>query len=72
MYFLKGMLTREQKEKTLYLTAFSLIGFEKAIGICPLQVSLVEWQDFKVTQSWMEYILRQFTLLYLVLEKGKN
>lgn len=34
---LQGMLTREQKEKTLYLTAFSLIGFEKAIGICPLQ-----------------------------------
>ncbi|XP_053137809.1 complement C5 isoform X2 [Hemicordylus capensis] len=34
---LQGTLPKEQKEKTLYLTAFSLIGFEKAIHICPLQ-----------------------------------
>ncbi|XP_034969300.2 complement C5 isoform X1 [Zootoca vivipara] len=34
---LQGTLPKEQKEKTLYLTAFSLIGFEKSIHICPLQ-----------------------------------
>uniref|UniRef100_A0A8D2JHJ7 Complement C5 n=1 Tax=Varanus komodoensis TaxID=61221 RepID=A0A8D2JHJ7_VARKO len=34
---LQGTLPNEKKEKTLYLTAFSLIGFEKVINLCPLQ-----------------------------------
>ncbi|XP_042334268.1 complement C5 [Sceloporus undulatus] len=34
---LQGTSAKEMKEKTLYLTAFSLIGFVKAIHICPLQ-----------------------------------
>ncbi|XP_061459913.1 complement C5 isoform X2 [Rhineura floridana] len=34
---LQGTLPKEQKEKTLYLTAFCLIGIEKAIHVCPLQ-----------------------------------
>nr|XP_020664785.1 complement C5 isoform X1 [Pogona vitticeps]XP_020664786.1 complement C5 isoform X2 [Pogona vitticeps] len=33
---LQGTLPKEQKENTLYLTAFSLIGFAKSIHICPL------------------------------------
>ncbi|NXG77443.1 CO5 protein, partial [Baryphthengus martii] len=34
---LQGTLPRETKEKTLYLTAFSVIGIEKSIKICPAQ-----------------------------------
>ncbi|XP_054249289.1 complement C5 [Indicator indicator] len=34
---LQGTLPREAKEKNLYLTAFSLIGIEKSITICPTQ-----------------------------------
>ncbi|KAM6316161.1 complement C5 [Podargus strigoides] len=34
---LQGTLPREAKEKTLYLTAFSVIGIEKSIKICPTQ-----------------------------------
>ncbi|NXA34849.1 CO5 protein, partial [Eudromia elegans] len=34
---LQGTLPTEAKEKSLYLTAFSLIGIEKAIKICPTQ-----------------------------------
>ncbi|PKK24270.1 complement component 5 [Columba livia] len=34
---LQGTLPREAKEKSLYLTAFSLIGIEKSIQICPTQ-----------------------------------
>ncbi|XP_054854466.1 complement C5 [Eublepharis macularius] len=34
---LQGTLPQEQQEKTLYLTAFSLIGMEKAVHLCPLQ-----------------------------------
>ncbi|XP_075295627.1 complement C5 isoform X3 [Opisthocomus hoazin] len=34
---LKGTLPREAKEKSLYLTAFSVIGIEKSIKICPTQ-----------------------------------
>nr|XP_060613343.1 complement C5 [Anolis sagrei ordinatus] len=33
---LQGTLPKEKKEHTLYLTAFTLIGFTKAIHICPL------------------------------------
>ncbi|KAM9218014.1 complement C5 [Leptosomus discolor] len=34
---LQGTLPGEAKEKTLYLTAFSVIGIEKSIKICPTQ-----------------------------------
>ncbi|NXE19189.1 CO5 protein, partial [Ardeotis kori] len=34
---LQGTLPREAKEKSLYLTAFSVIGIEKSIKICPTQ-----------------------------------
>uniref|UniRef100_A0A8C6JKX2 Uncharacterized protein n=1 Tax=Melopsittacus undulatus TaxID=13146 RepID=A0A8C6JKX2_MELUD len=34
---LQGTLPREAKEKSLYLTAFSVIGIEKSIQICPTQ-----------------------------------
>ncbi|NXD09200.1 CO5 protein, partial [Nothocercus nigrocapillus] len=34
---LQGTLPTEAKEKSLYLTAFSLIGIEKTIKICPTQ-----------------------------------
>ncbi|NXW58611.1 CO5 protein, partial [Eurystomus gularis] len=34
---LQGTLPREAKEKALYLTAFSVIGIEKSIKICPTQ-----------------------------------
>ncbi|XP_075572529.1 complement C5 isoform X1 [Pelecanus crispus] len=34
---LQGTLPREAKEKSLYLTAFSLIGIVKSIKICPTQ-----------------------------------
>ncbi|XP_009997244.1 PREDICTED: complement C5 [Chaetura pelagica] len=34
---LQGTLPREAKEKSLYLTAFSIIGIEKSINICPTQ-----------------------------------
>uniref|UniRef100_A0A663F1Q6 Complement C5 n=1 Tax=Aquila chrysaetos chrysaetos TaxID=223781 RepID=A0A663F1Q6_AQUCH len=34
---LQGTLPREGKEKSLYLTAFSVIGIEKSIKICPTQ-----------------------------------
>ncbi|NXK43996.1 CO5 protein, partial [Chauna torquata] len=34
---LQGVLPREAKEKSLYLTAFSVIGIEKSIKICPTQ-----------------------------------
>ncbi|NXA03173.1 CO5 protein, partial [Sapayoa aenigma] len=34
---LQGTLPREAKEKSLYLTAFSIIGIEKSIKICPTQ-----------------------------------
>ncbi|NXS53036.1 CO5 protein, partial [Brachypteracias leptosomus] len=34
---LQGTLPREAKEKILYLTAFSVIGIEKSIKICPTQ-----------------------------------
>ncbi|NWQ80221.1 CO5 protein, partial [Columbina picui] len=34
---LQGTLPREAKEKSLYLTAFSLIGIEKSVQICPTQ-----------------------------------
>ncbi|NXJ75425.1 CO5 protein, partial [Trogon melanurus] len=34
---LQGKLPREAKEKALYLTAFSVIGIEKSIKICPTQ-----------------------------------
>ncbi|XP_010185264.1 PREDICTED: complement C5, partial [Mesitornis unicolor] len=34
---LQGTLPREAKEKTLYLTAFCVIGIEKSIKICPTQ-----------------------------------
>ncbi|NWX16425.1 CO5 protein, partial [Aegotheles bennettii] len=34
---LQGTLPKEAKEKTLYLTAFSVIGIEKSIKICPTQ-----------------------------------
>uniref|UniRef100_A0A8C3CRP2 Complement C5 n=1 Tax=Cairina moschata TaxID=8855 RepID=A0A8C3CRP2_CAIMO len=34
---LQGTLPREAKEKSLYLTAFSIIGIEKSMKICPTQ-----------------------------------
>uniref|UniRef100_A0A8C0BII2 Complement C5 n=1 Tax=Buteo japonicus TaxID=224669 RepID=A0A8C0BII2_9AVES len=34
---LQGTLPREGKEKSLYLTAFSVIGIEKSIKMCPTQ-----------------------------------
>ncbi|NWV40249.1 CO5 protein, partial [Grantiella picta] len=34
---LQGTLPRESKEKSLYLTAFSLIGIDKSVKICPTQ-----------------------------------
>ncbi|NXM65815.1 CO5 protein, partial [Serilophus lunatus] len=34
---LQGTLPREAKEKSLYLTAFSIIGIEKSIKMCPTQ-----------------------------------
>ncbi|NWW08684.1 CO5 protein, partial [Oreocharis arfaki] len=34
---LQGTLPREAKEKSLYLTAFSIIGIDKSIKICPTQ-----------------------------------
>ncbi|KFP32463.1 Complement C5, partial [Colius striatus] len=34
---LQGTLPREAKEKSLYLTAFSVIGIEKSIKMCPTQ-----------------------------------
>ncbi|NXS27545.1 CO5 protein, partial [Pomatostomus ruficeps] len=34
---LQGTLPQEAKEKTLYLTAFSIIGIDKSIKICPTQ-----------------------------------
>ncbi|KFV90475.1 Complement C5, partial [Eurypyga helias] len=34
---LQGTLPKEAKEKSLYLTAFSVIGIEKSITICPTQ-----------------------------------
>uniref|UniRef100_A0A8D2N1R1 Complement C5 n=1 Tax=Zonotrichia albicollis TaxID=44394 RepID=A0A8D2N1R1_ZONAL len=34
---LQGTLPREAKEKSLYLTAFSLIGIDKSMKICPTQ-----------------------------------
>uniref|UniRef100_A0A8C3P340 Complement C5 n=1 Tax=Chrysemys picta bellii TaxID=8478 RepID=A0A8C3P340_CHRPI len=34
---LQGTLPKEAKEKTLYLTAFSVIGLAKAIHLCPTQ-----------------------------------
>ncbi|NXN90143.1 CO5 protein, partial [Bombycilla garrulus] len=34
---LQGTLPREAKEKSLYLTAFSIIGIDKAVKICPTQ-----------------------------------
>ncbi|NWT43397.1 CO5 protein, partial [Chroicocephalus maculipennis] len=34
---LQGTLPREAKEQSLYLTAFSVIGIEKSIKICPTQ-----------------------------------
>ncbi|XP_010292753.1 PREDICTED: complement C5 [Phaethon lepturus] len=34
---LQGTLPREAKEKSLYLTAFSVIGIEKSVKICPTQ-----------------------------------
>ncbi|NXB82166.1 CO5 protein, partial [Donacobius atricapilla] len=34
---LQGTLPREAKEKSLYLTAFSVIGIDKSIKICPTQ-----------------------------------
>ncbi|NWI96352.1 CO5 protein, partial [Pitta sordida] len=34
---LQGTLPKEAKEKSLYLTAFSIIGIEKSIKICPTQ-----------------------------------
>ncbi|XP_027741708.1 complement C5 [Empidonax traillii] len=34
---LQGTLPREAKEKSLYLTAFSIIGIDKAIKICPTE-----------------------------------
>ncbi|XP_049689315.1 complement C5 isoform X1 [Accipiter gentilis] len=34
---LQGTLPREGKEKSLYLTAFSVIGIEKSIKLCPTQ-----------------------------------
>ncbi|XP_017665589.1 PREDICTED: complement C5 isoform X1 [Lepidothrix coronata] len=34
---LQGTLPREAKEKSLYLTAFCIIGIDKAIKICPTQ-----------------------------------
>ncbi|NXG04776.1 CO5 protein, partial [Sakesphorus luctuosus] len=34
---LQGTLPREAKEKTLYLTAFSIIGIDRSIKICPTQ-----------------------------------
>ncbi|XP_010115949.1 PREDICTED: complement C5 [Chlamydotis macqueenii] len=34
---LQGTLPKEAKEKSLYLTAFSVIGIEKSIKICPAQ-----------------------------------
>uniref|UniRef100_A0A672TFN6 Complement C5 n=1 Tax=Strigops habroptila TaxID=2489341 RepID=A0A672TFN6_STRHB len=34
---LQGTLPREAKEKSLYLTAFTVIGIEKSIQICPTQ-----------------------------------
>uniref|UniRef100_A0A8B9P1U9 Complement C5 n=1 Tax=Apteryx owenii TaxID=8824 RepID=A0A8B9P1U9_APTOW len=38
---LQGTLPTEAKEKSLYLTAFSVIGIEKTIKICPTQVSII-------------------------------
>ncbi|NWZ36266.1 CO5 protein, partial [Brachypodius atriceps] len=34
---LQGTLPREAKEKSLYLTAFSIIGIDKSVKICPTQ-----------------------------------
>ncbi|KAM6399815.1 complement C5 [Rhynochetos jubatus] len=34
---LQGTLPREAKEKSLYLTAFSVIGIDKSITVCPAQ-----------------------------------
>ncbi|XP_074871961.1 complement C5 [Carettochelys insculpta] len=34
---LQGTLPKEDKEKTLYLTAFSVIGLEKVIHLCPTE-----------------------------------
>ncbi|KAJ6652850.1 hypothetical protein lerEdw1_010568 [Lerista edwardsae] len=61
---LQGMLSKEQKEKTLYLTAFSLIGFEKTVTICPLQVSLAAfWFSQKIEDAKNkaeDYLLNNF------------
>ncbi|XP_077161504.1 complement C5 [Paroedura picta] len=51
---LQGTLPKEQQEKTLYLTAFSLIGFEKVIHLCPLQ----KFQDAKHKAE--DYLLQNF------------
>nr|XP_056716476.1 complement C5 [Euleptes europaea] len=51
---LQGTLPKEEREKTLYLTAFSLIGFEKAINLCPLQ----KVQDAKNKAE--DYLLQNF------------
>ncbi|XP_060106570.1 complement C5 [Heteronotia binoei] len=51
---LQGTLRKEQQEKTMYLTAFSLIGFEKAIHLCPLQ----KIQDAKNKAA--DYLLQNF------------
>lgn len=51
---LQGTLRKEQQEKTLYLTAFSLIGIEKADHLCPLQ----KIQDAKNKAT--NYLLENF------------
>nr|XP_013794973.1 PREDICTED: complement C5 [Apteryx mantelli mantelli] len=38
---LQGTLPTEAKEKSLYLTAFSVVGIEKTIKICPTQVNII-------------------------------
>uniref|UniRef100_A0A8D0HUV9 Complement C5 n=1 Tax=Sphenodon punctatus TaxID=8508 RepID=A0A8D0HUV9_SPHPU len=51
---LQGTLPKEAKEKTLYLTAFSVIALEKAIHICPLQ----KIQDAK--NKAKDYLMKNF------------
>ncbi|KYO23447.1 hypothetical protein Y1Q_0005805 [Alligator mississippiensis] len=49
---LQGTLPKEAKEKALYLTAFTVIGIEKSIHMCPVQ----KLQDAKLKAE--EYLLK--------------
>ncbi|XP_063000913.1 complement C5 [Elgaria multicarinata webbii] len=67
---LQGTLPNEKKENTLYLTAFALIGFEKAIHLCPLlrienaknKAANYLLQNFKSAQSTFSLAIVTYAL----------